>query len=308
LSVTRAGGVGHNKRQKDLAAQTLKMLASYRQAEEFSHFGSELGPEAKHALSTGQRVFELMTQAPGDTFSLVAQQLMLDIVLNLEDGDILDINALKLNANDFATKVSDDNEYQKVRDLLYAQCVKVAQGTTQKSDKGSSDNSDGHSEKSVDHAEKPELERSEPPKTAEQADASAEPTADPASNASKDPGEPAHEAEKQEDLGAQDDIAETANDDATGKQSSGEVSDLADRDRSLPKITQKQDPDEADKVSMSHSGEETKPLKRSDATDTPSQSPELTDQQTEKKIDDMLYVEAESYKKSVDASTQKDTA
>ncbi|QQS18681.1 hypothetical protein IPL68_01160 [Candidatus Saccharibacteria bacterium] len=35
----------------------------------------------------------------------MAQQLMLDIVLNLEDGALLDINALKLNANDFAKKV-----------------------------------------------------------------------------------------------------------------------------------------------------------------------------------------------------------
>lgn len=124
LSVTRAGGVGHNKRQKDLAAQTLKMLASYRQAEEFSHFGSELGPEAKRALSTGKRVFELMTQAPGDTFSLMAQQLMLDIVLNLEDGAVLDISALKLNANDFARKVTSDEEYPKIHDMLVQQCVK----------------------------------------------------------------------------------------------------------------------------------------------------------------------------------------
>jgi F-type H+-transporting ATPase subunit alpha len=124
LSVTRAGGVGHNKRQKELAAQTLKMLASYRQAEEFSHFGSELGPEAKNALATGKRVFELLTQAPGDTFSLMAQQLMLDIVLNLADGALLDINALKLNSNDFAKKVEKDEDYQKIRDMLIGECVK----------------------------------------------------------------------------------------------------------------------------------------------------------------------------------------
>lgn len=124
LSVTRAGGVGHNKRQKNLAAQTLKILADYRQAEEFSHFGSELGPEAKRALATGKRIFELLTQAPGDTFSLMAQQLMLDLVLNLEDGATLDIHAMKLKANEFALKVTSDDEYDQVRDLLIRECVK----------------------------------------------------------------------------------------------------------------------------------------------------------------------------------------
>ncbi len=132
LSVTRAGGVGHNKRQKDLAAQTLKILADYRQAEEFSHFGSELGPEAKRALATGKRIFELMTQAPGDTFSLMAQQLMLDIVLNLEEGAVLDINALKLNANDFAAKVSSDEDYPRIHDQLLQECVKNAPKPPQK--------------------------------------------------------------------------------------------------------------------------------------------------------------------------------
>ena len=64
LSVTRAGGIGHNKRQKALAAQTLKILADYRQAEEFSHFGSELVAESKRALLTGKRIFQVLTQGP----------------------------------------------------------------------------------------------------------------------------------------------------------------------------------------------------------------------------------------------------
>lgn len=118
LSVTRAGGVGHNKRQKDLAAKTLKILADYRQAEEFSHFGSELGPEAKRALAVGKNIFEALTQSPSDTFSLLAQQLMLDVVLNLEDGLTLDVAKLKLNVNDFATKITKDEEYDGVRDML----------------------------------------------------------------------------------------------------------------------------------------------------------------------------------------------
>lgn len=126
LSVTRAGGVGHNKRQKDLAAKTLKILADYRQAEEFSHFGSELGPEAKRALVTGKHIFEILTQSPSDTFSLLAQQLMLDIVLNLEDGVTLDVNLLKISSNDFASKITKDDEYDAVRDLLLREVTKAS--------------------------------------------------------------------------------------------------------------------------------------------------------------------------------------
>jgi len=132
LSVTRAGGVGHNKRQKGLAAQTLKTLADYRQAEEFSHFGSELAIEAKRALATGKRIFEALTQSPTDTFSLMAQQLMLDIVLNLEDGEELDINALKLNVIEFAAKVTKDEEYDGIRDQLKAKSLVVLKGAPAK--------------------------------------------------------------------------------------------------------------------------------------------------------------------------------
>ncbi len=120
LSVTRVGGVGHNKRQKSLAAQTLKMLADYRQSEEFSHFGSELAVEAKRALETGKRVFELLTQSPTDVYSLRAQQLMLDIVLNLEDGQKLDISQMKLHVADIATTMKDDSdtEYETAKTAL----------------------------------------------------------------------------------------------------------------------------------------------------------------------------------------------
>lgn len=123
LSVTRAGGVGHNKRQKALAAQTLKTLADYRQAEEFSHFGSELAVEAKRALSTGKRIFEILTQSPSDTFSLMAQQLMFDLVLNLQDGENLNLAALKSSANEFAAQVTSEEAYEGVRDKLKAACL-----------------------------------------------------------------------------------------------------------------------------------------------------------------------------------------
>ncbi len=118
LSVTRAGGIGHNKRQKALAAETLKLLADYRQAEEFSHFGTELAAEAKRALEIGKRLFELMTQSPTDTYSLLAQQMMLDIVLHADSNIPLDISVLKLNVTDYVAKVTSDDQYEHVRDEL----------------------------------------------------------------------------------------------------------------------------------------------------------------------------------------------
>lgn len=123
LSVTRAGGIGHTKRQKALASQTLKLLADYRQAEEFSHFGSELALEAKRALDIGKNLFELFTQAPGDTYSITAQVLMLDIVLNMKDGEKIDISALKLNVKTFAEKITKDEEYDANRDALKAKSM-----------------------------------------------------------------------------------------------------------------------------------------------------------------------------------------
>ncbi len=123
LSVTRAGGVGHNKRQKGLAAQTLKTLADYRQAEEFSHFGSELAVEAKRSLVVGKHIFEVMTQSPNDTFTLMAQQLMMDLILNLPDGENLDLNAMKVNANELAQQVTGDENYEAMRDQLKSKSI-----------------------------------------------------------------------------------------------------------------------------------------------------------------------------------------
>lgn len=133
LSVTRAGGIGHNRRQKDLASQTLKLLADYRQAEEFSHFGSELALEAKHALETGKHLNELFTQAPGDTYSLIAQQLALDIILNGNEGEKIDVSNLKLYLVEYAAKIKSDDDYEKIKAELKQKCVielKGAQGTS----------------------------------------------------------------------------------------------------------------------------------------------------------------------------------
>lgn len=118
LSVTRVGGVGHNKKQKDLAAQTLKVLAEYRQAEEFSHFGSELALQSKSILDKGKNIFTILNQGPTDTYNLVSQSLMLDIVLGLGENEKLDVESMKAQATEYAAKIKKDEDFDKVRDEL----------------------------------------------------------------------------------------------------------------------------------------------------------------------------------------------
>lgn len=123
LSVTRAGGIGHNKRQKALASQTLKLMSDYHQAEEFSHFGGELGFEAKRAIAIGKQFFEILTQGPTDTYSLMAQQLMVDTILNLGDGQKVDTVKLKAVINEYAAKVKEEGDYSRVQFDLKKACL-----------------------------------------------------------------------------------------------------------------------------------------------------------------------------------------
>ncbi len=118
LSVTRVGGRGHNDRQKKIAAQVLQALASYRQAQEFAHFGSELALETKQQLEKGKHILSVLEQGPKELFSTMAQQLMLDIILTSGEGQVLDIAALKLAVADYAKQVKDDKDYPQVLEAL----------------------------------------------------------------------------------------------------------------------------------------------------------------------------------------------
>ena len=60
----------------------------------------------------------MLTQSPSDTYSLTAQQLMMDIILNVEDGETLDIGSLKLKVGEFAAKIEKDEQFDKIRDEL----------------------------------------------------------------------------------------------------------------------------------------------------------------------------------------------
>lgn len=122
LSVSRVGGVGHNKRQKAQGVATMKALARYREAEEFSHFGSEMALEAKRDIERGKLIFEIISQKPGEYFSVMAQQLMLEIVLETE-GSVLDIEAMKREVQEVAKNVENDDQFNAAKELLLSKAT-----------------------------------------------------------------------------------------------------------------------------------------------------------------------------------------
>jgi len=129
LSVTRVGGVGQNKRQKKLAATLAKTLAGYRQAEEYAHFGTELSPDAQANYDKGKALFLLMNQDIGEGFSLMDQQLLLDIVLNAQPGEKIDIGTLKTSVKEFTAKIvekGDQSNYDEISGQLRAKVVTAA--------------------------------------------------------------------------------------------------------------------------------------------------------------------------------------
>jgi F-type H+/Na+-transporting ATPase subunit alpha len=124
LSVTRVGGVGHNSRQKEIVAKVMKTLAAYRQAAEFSRFGSELALEARGALTAGKRIHDLICQKPTETYTSLEQQLMFEIVLDLAEGELLDMTVLKKMVHEFAAQTkNEDPNYDKVKADLKAKCL-----------------------------------------------------------------------------------------------------------------------------------------------------------------------------------------
>lgn len=118
LSVSRVGGRGQSDRQKHLGGAMFKTLTAHAQAQEFARFGSELAPEAMQSLKQGTLLYKLLNQIPGERYSLVAQTLMLDIALNLEDNQSINIEQLKKTVNEFAKQVKQDTDFDKTRDDL----------------------------------------------------------------------------------------------------------------------------------------------------------------------------------------------
>ena len=111
LSVSRVGGQAQTKRQKRLSTALFKALAKYHQAEEFSHFSSQLSKETRTDLTRGKHLYAALQQPPEQLLSLMQQQLMLEVIMKPEDDRAIDIAKLKSSVLAMAEAPADDAAY-----------------------------------------------------------------------------------------------------------------------------------------------------------------------------------------------------
>lgn len=120
LSVSRVGGQAQTNRQKRLSSTLFKTLARYKQAEEFSHFSSQLSHETTVDLTLGKYIYEALQQPPQERHSLVEQQLLLETIM-LSAGEVeIDVAGLKQSVKEAAHKVKDEKDF----DHLEAELLK----------------------------------------------------------------------------------------------------------------------------------------------------------------------------------------
>ena len=77
LSVSRVGSAAQTKAMKQVANSLKIELASYRELQAFSQFGSDLDKETKDVLNHGAILMEVLKQNQYDTFSLDRQVIEL---------------------------------------------------------------------------------------------------------------------------------------------------------------------------------------------------------------------------------------
>lgn len=119
LSVTRVGERGHTDRQKRLAGATLRAITAYNQALEFSHFGADLADSTLNDLRIGKLLMGVLNQLPGESYSVVAQQLLLDLILSSTTDDGLDdVVKIKKAVKVAAVHVTNDSIHDEVKRLL----------------------------------------------------------------------------------------------------------------------------------------------------------------------------------------------
>lgn len=114
LSVSRVGGQAQTKRYKGLSGTLFKALANYRQAEQFSHFSSQLSPETRIDLTIGKYLLQVLQQPPEERWTLTQQQLLLETILSSKGVMEIDVPALKQSVREFKEPLKEDADFDRV--------------------------------------------------------------------------------------------------------------------------------------------------------------------------------------------------
>lgn len=114
LSVSRVGGQAQTVRQKRLSGNLFKKLAKYRQAEEFSHFGSSLSKDAAIDLQIGKQLFAALKQPPEVRYNLTEQQLLLETILLGEGKGEIDVSGLVESVKKAAPDVKTEEDFDRI--------------------------------------------------------------------------------------------------------------------------------------------------------------------------------------------------
>lgn len=127
LSVSRVGGQAQTNRQKLLSGTLFKLLANYKQAEEFSHFGSSLSKDARIDLTLGKQIYAALQQPPEERHSLVEQQLVLETIILGGGEREVDATGLKESAKKTAKLVKHEDDFDHLEaELLKHHTIKPA--------------------------------------------------------------------------------------------------------------------------------------------------------------------------------------
>ena len=73
--------------------------------------------EAKKDIERGKLIFEILSQKPGEYFSVMAQQLMLQIVLE-SDGAVIDVERMKAEVGALAQTIETDEQFEAAKSQL----------------------------------------------------------------------------------------------------------------------------------------------------------------------------------------------
>ena len=118
LSVSRVGGRGQTNTARYIARIVSSYLANYRSTLETSRFVSEQSPETKSILRIGERIYGIFGQAPNELYTLIEEQIMLQVALGSGSINNLDIMDLKQRVKAIPAKDKGDKNIDAIAQKL----------------------------------------------------------------------------------------------------------------------------------------------------------------------------------------------